>query len=439
MMNPRSLEVVPQALARRAFVKSAFVKARFLKPLLAGITVLWASTSFAAAQEKATVYRGARILPAGAPAIDQGVLIVAGGKIQAVGGSATPIPDGAVLVDCTGKTITPGLIDVSFRGGAAPNDLNEQSTEVTPQLRVLDSLDPEDPSFAHARQAGVTAVQVMPGTRNVIGGLGCVVKTFGSDPAAMVLKEDSGLRLVMGTEPSMGNRAIRGGNVDSMYYRRPTSRMGVVWEARKAFYEAKEAMQRTIGAAPPAANPGREVLMRALQGKLTVFTTARSEQDIRTALRLAHEFGYQTVIDEAQDAHFVIDELAQAKVTVLLGAPSATSVAGTAGGDGSDPRYATIGLLARRGVPFVITTGSNLASLDLVREAMFAVRAGLSPAQALDAVTILPARLLGLDARIGSLAAGKDADFVLWSHDPLDPAATAVSVHIDGNPVLESR
>jgi len=403
------------------------------------VPVLFLCATFAAAQEKTTAYRGARILPAGAPPIEQGVLVIAGGKILAVGGSATPIPDGAVVVDCSGQTITPGLIDASFRGGAAANDQNEQSGEVTPQLRVQDSLDPEDKSFARARQSGVTAVQVMPGTRNVIGGLGCVVKTFGSDPAAMVLKEDSGLRLVMGAEPSMGNRAIRGGNVDSMYYRRPTTRMGVVWEARKAFYDAKEAMQMTLGGAPPTANPGREVLTRALQGQLTVFTTARSEQDIRTALRLATEFGYKTVLDEAQDAHFVVDELAQAKVTVLLGAPSATAVAGTAGSDGSDPRYATIGLLARRGVPFVITTGSNLAALDLVREAMFAVRAGLSPAQAIDAVTILPARLLGLDARIGSLAAGKDADFVLWSHDPLDPAATAVSVHIDGNSVLESR
>jgi imidazolonepropionase-like amidohydrolase len=403
------------------------------------LTALLALAPLAHAQQKVTVYQGARLLPGGTAPIEQGVLVVAGGRIQAVGGPTTPIPDGAIVVDCTGKTITPGLIDASFRPGANPNDLNEQSSEVTPHLRALDSLDPEDPAFARARQSGVTAVHVMPGTRNVIGGLGCVVKTHGSDPAAMVLKEDASLRVVMGGEPSMGNRAIRGGSVDSMYYRRPTTRMGVVWEARKAFYDAKEAMQQTQGAAPPATSPGTEVLTRVLQGKLAVYTTARSEQDIRTALRLADEFGYKTVIDEAQDAHFVVDELAAAKTTVLLGAPSATVVAGTGGGDGADPRFATVGLLARRGVPFVITTGGNLASLDLVREAMFAVRCGLSPAQALDAVTILPARLLGIDARTGSLAAGKDADFVVWSHDPLDPAAVAASVHIDGNPVLESR
>lgn len=401
-----------------------------------------ASLLFAAAtsaQERTTVYKGARILVGGKPPIENGVLVVAGGKIQAVGGASTPLPEGAPTVECAGRTITPGLIDASFRGGAAPNDLNEQSEEVTPHLRVLDSLDPEDRSFTRARAAGVTAVHVMPGTRNVIGGIGCVVKTHGPDAAAMVLKSEASLRVVLGAEPSMGNRAIRGGSVDSMYYRRPTTRMGVVWEARKAFFDAKQALEQTLGQAPPPPNPGREVLARVLQGKLTAYTTARSEQDIRTALRIAAEFGYQTVIDEAQDSHLLADELAAAKVVVLLGAPSAATVAGTAAADGADPRFATVRLLAQHGVPFVITTGSNLAALDLVREAMFAARNGLDPAQALDAVTIEPARLLGIDDRTGSLAPGKDADFVIWSHDPLDPAAVAESVFIDGNSVLAPR
>jgi imidazolonepropionase-like amidohydrolase len=123
----------------------------------------------------------------------------------------------------------------------------------------------------------------------------------------------------------------------------------------------------------------------------------------------------------------------------MLGAPSATSIAGSAGQDGADPRSATVRLLADRGIPFVITTGSNLQSLDLVREAMFAVRNGLSATRALDAVTIEPAKLLGIDQRTGSLAKGKDADFVVWSTDPLDPASVAESVHIDGISVLALR
>jgi len=395
------------------------------------------ATTAANAQDQVTVYRGARILPADAPAIDDGVLIVHNGKVQAIGGASTPLPDAARIVECAEKTITPGLVDASFRGNSNIADLNEQSAEVTPHLRVLDCLDPEDPIFVKAREGGVTSVHVMPGTRNVIAGLGCAIKTHGSDPAKMVLARDASLRIVMGSEPSMGNRAIRGGRVDSIYYRRPTSRMGVVWEARKAFYDAKEEM--TLGAGPTRPDPGREILKQVLQGKLAAYTTARSEQDIRTALRLAAEFGYQTVIDDAQDAHYVIDELTEAKTTVLLGAPSATLVGGTAGRDGADPRSATVTMLARNNVPFVITTGSNDQALDLVREAMFAARNGLSPELALDAITILPARLLGIDGRVGSLASGKDADFVIWSHDPLDPAAVAESVCIDGMQVHSSR
>ncbi|MBX3465071.1 MAG: amidohydrolase family protein [Planctomycetes bacterium] len=409
------------------------VRTRWLVP------ALLASTAALAAQGQATAYLGARILPGGGPPIENGVLVVAGGKIVAVGGQGTAVPAGAATVDCAGRTITPGLIDASFRGGAALADLNEQGEEVTPHLRALDCLDPDDPAFARALAAGVTTVHVMPGTRNVIGGLGCVVKTAGAEPAARVLKDAASLRIVMGAEPSMGNRAIRGGRVDSIYYRRPTTRMGVVWEVRKAFHDARQALEQSVGAAPSPPSPGREVLARVLRGELTAYTTARSEQDIRTALRIAAEFGYQTVIDEAQDAYVVADELAAAKVTVLLGAPSAPQVAGPGSADGAEPRYATARLLAERGIPFVITTGSNFAALDLVREAMFAARNGMSVAQALDAVTIAPARLLGIDGRTGSLAPGKDADFVVWSHDPLDPAAVAESVHIDGNPVPASR
>jgi imidazolonepropionase-like amidohydrolase len=411
--------------------------------LAATAATLLAAAAFAApgahAQERATVYTNARIHPGGQPAIDDGVLVVGGGKILAIGKAGITIPDGATIVDCAGKVITPGLIDASFAGGAAPDDLNEQGGEVTPHLRVLDSLDPRDDAFVRARRAGVTTVHVMPGTRNVIGGLGCVVKTAGQDLDKMVLRTDASLRITLGAEPSMGNRAIRGGRVDSIYYRRPTTRMGVVWEVRKSFFDAQQARQQTAGAPADPPSPGTEVLMRVLQGKLTAVTTARSEQDLRTALRIADEFGYQTVIDEAQDAHLVVDELAAAKTTVLLGAPSAEDVSGTAGADGADPRARTVSMLAARGVPFVITSGSNRNALDLVREAMFAARNGLAPRQALDAVTIEPARLLGIDGRTGSLQVGKDADFVVWSHDPLDPAAQAESVHIDGISVLVSR
>src|SRR5262249_2535753 len=154
------------------------------------------------------------------------------------------------------------------------------------------------------------------------------------------------LRVVLGAEPSMGNRAIRGGTVDSIYYRRPTTRMGVVWEVRSHFYEAKDYLARSLAGGGGQPDRDLDVLVRVLQGKLAVVTTARSEQDLRTALRLGTEFGYTPVIDEAQEAHYVVDELAKAKVWVMVGAPSADRVAGSAGADQADPRFATLPALA---------------------------------------------------------------------------------------------
>ncbi|MBK8096314.1 MAG: amidohydrolase family protein [Planctomycetes bacterium] len=405
---------------------------------VATLLALAVGAATATAQDKITALRGARILPGGAPAIDNGVLLIAQGRIQAVGGASTPIPEGTVVIDVTGKTITPGLIDANWRFGTGSLDRNEQGDEVTPHLRVLDTLDPADRQFERTRAAGVTTVHVMAGTQNVIGGLGAVLKTAGQDVDAMVLGSETSLRVTMGSEPSMGNRAIRGGSVESIYYRRPTTRMGVVWEVRKAFYDAKEAMNQTLND-PQQQDPGLQVLMRVLKKELAVVTTARSEQDIRTALRLAAEFGYTTVIDEAQEAHYVIDELAAAKVWVLVGAPSADRVTGGGGGDGAEPRFSTLTKLAAANVPFVITTGTNQAALDLVREAMFAVRNGIDPQLALDSITVRPAQLLGLGDRIGSLAAGKDADFVVWTADPFDPTAVAAQVWCNGLTVSESR
>lgn len=407
-----------------------------LRPLVALFSAFALSLTVSA-QDVPTVWRGARVLT-GDAAIDDAVLVASGGRIETIGGPATAVPAGSRIVEARGMVITPGLIDAAWNGGGALGtaDQNEQSTEVTPSLRVLDSLDPMDKAIARVRNQGVTTVHVMPGTRSVIGGLSAVLQTWGKDQDAMVLSSEAAMRMTLGAEPSMGNRAIRGGTVDSIYYRRPTTRMGVIWSARRALYDAKESLDESLGEARVArtAQEGRdlEAMTRVLKGTLPMVTTARSEQDLRTALRLAAEFGYTPILDEAQDAHSVANELQQARVWVMVGAPSATSVGGSGGQDGAEPRYATLLRLRDAGVPFVITTGTNPSALELVREAMFAHRFGLTHGQALAAVTSQPAKLLGLADRKGALKPGMDADFVLWSADPFDPSSTPTSVVIGG-------
>jgi len=408
-----------------------------LRPALALFSAFALAVS-AMAQDEPVVWRGARVLTGDGQSIDDAVLVVVGGRIQTIGGPATAVPAGSRLVEARGMVITPGLIDAAWSGGSAVGamDLNEQSTEVTPSLHVLDTLDPMDKAIARVRSQGVTTVHVMPGTRSVIGGLSCVLQTWGKDQESMVLSSEAALRMTLGAEPSMGNRAIRGGSVESIYYRRPTTRMGVIWSARRALYDAKEMLDESQ-AQQQVARTAQErrdlsVLARVLKGTLPMVTTARSEQDLRTALRLSTEFGYTPVIDEAQDAHSVVAELSAARVWVMVGAPSASSVGGPGGQDGAEPRYATVLRLRDAGVNFVITTGTNANALELIREAMFAHRFGLTRDEALAAVTTQPAKLLGLQDKKGALKPGMDADFVVWSADPFDPSSTPSSVVIGG-------
>lgn len=386
------------------------------------------------------VLKGARVLPVGAPAIENGVVVIAGGKIQLVGGADSVLPQGARVVDCAGKVIVPGFVDAATTIGLAQRDLNEGSTEVTPQLRVLDALDPADKGWKRALNAGTTTVHTAPGNRNVVGGLGAVVKTQGATVAQMLLKDRSSLRVTLGAEPSQGNMAIRGGAPDSIYFRRPTTRMGVVWSLRKAFYDAiawreKRTIPGPDGKAPVLVdNPAFQTLLEAVDKKLPVRTTARAEQDIRTALRMAGEFGYETMLEEPVEAWRVVDLIAQAKCKVLFGAPSLRT-SGGARMDGADGRDSTLQALAKAGVPFAITTAGG--GDELLREALFAVRAGLPEAQALAAITLVPAQILGVQDRVGSLAAGKDADLVVLSGDPFDPTTKIESVFLNGKEVVK--
>jgi imidazolonepropionase-like amidohydrolase len=381
------------------------------------------------AQDRVTVLTGAKVYPVARPPLVPGVVVLSGGKIQMVGDAGTTIPDGAVVVDCTGMVITPGLIDAATTLGVESRDANEQASEVTPQMRILDAVDPADKAFWHARRAGVTTVQVSPGNRNPIGGLGVVLKTGGDTPADMLLRDDSCLRIAMGDEPSSGNRSPRRGSTDTLYVRRPTTRMGVVWTVRKAFYDALDyrAAKTAGGAEAPLEDAGREVLLRAIDRKLQVRTTARAEQDIRTALRLAEEFGYETVIEEGTEAYQLVDLLKAAKVSVVFGAPSVGHDV-----DGAVPRWHTLAVLAAAQVPFAIATGSRVGTDGLVRETMFAVRNGLPPDAALAAVTRDAARILGVEDRVGTLEAGKDADLVVWTREPFDPAATVRTTYLNG-------
>lgn len=409
-------------------------RAGFSGVMLTGSLLLAVPAAPAAAQESPVLLEGAKVFTGRGEFDDNLQILIQGGKILAIG-KQVPVPatDDLERLDLSGKWLTPGLVDGNTSLGLPSAHENEESSEITPHLRVLDAVDPASPDFRRAVRDGVTTAYISPGGKNVFGGLGAVCKTAGS---ARLLRERCGVRMTLGLMPSSGNRSFRTrGSPTSIYYRRPTARMGTIWEIRKAFYDAMDRRETRIG---PTVEPSAatQVLIDALDRKIDVRTMARSDQDIRTAVRLAEEFGIKIVLDGAQEAYYALDYIVAAKMPVIAAPPSLATAA-----DGATPHLDTLALLSGAGVPVAIQTGQatgSAAALPLIREATFAVRGGMSRRAALEAVTSVPATLLGVADRIGSLEKGKDADVVIWSRHPLHPSSRAERIYVDGIDVTDT-
>lgn len=362
----------------------------------------------------------------------QGALVtVSGGKIIAIAGGVEP-PEGALRV----AAITPGLIDMSARITRGLDSI-EQTSEVTPHLRVVESLDLFDRAWERQLREGVTTVLVPPPDRNVIGGLAVVLRT-GGEPTldARLVKADAALRGAWGNEPSIGNRPASG-RPTNVYARRPTTRMGVEWEWRKAYFDAAQSKRN-----PALAYPGHEVVLATLRGELPVFAQAWTTQDIRTAVFMAEEmkregFGeLRLILDAAAEAWKEPHLLVRSKTAVVL--PPFPAFGRT--GDGAFMAWDVAKELVDLGVPVAL---SSHASPDpdgtLALQAGYAQRGGLSFQQALAAVTRVPAELLGITDRVGTVAVGKDADLVLWNGTPFEFTTNVIGVVLQGELVVDPR
>jgi imidazolonepropionase-like amidohydrolase len=379
------------------------------------------------AQKQSWTIRADKVYTAAGDPLDGGVVKVSDGKISAVS-SGSARGDG--VLECA--AVTPGLIDLSVRIDTGSYSV-EQSTETPVALNVADSLDLFSYRWARELKSGVTTVLANPTDRGVIGGFGLALKTGGAPTLeARLLKNEVALRSSMGSEPSSGNRAPRGSRPATFYYRRPTTRMGVEWVFRKAFYDtlaaAKDATLRT---------PETDVLARVLKGDLPITVQAWATQDIRTAIYLKEEFGIpRMVLDAAADAWKEPALLVRSGVDVVLPpfAPQGNS------GDGSFFAYDTAKVLFDNGVRFALSGhGAAQPENRLRLQPGYAMSGGLSFDAALAAVTINPARMIGVDDRVGSIEVGKDADLVLWSGQPFQPTSRVIGVLLNGELVLDPR
>lgn len=359
-----------------------------------------------------------------------GTVRVRDGRIVALGAHLT-VPPGASVVDAAGGWLLPGFIDAHTHLGLheeaegwAGSDTNELTDPVTAGVRALDAINPADLAFADALAGGITTVNVNPGSGNPIGGLTVAIHTHGRTVDEMVLRSPSGLKSALGENPK---------RVYGEKKQMPSTRLGTASVIRNAFVEARNYLARIEfaedGKPPPARDLTSEALAEVLNGVIPWRQHCHRADDIATAIRIADEFGYRLVIDHGTEAHLIADLLAARNIPVLIG-PLFTSRSKV------ELRRRSLtnpGLLAAAGIEISIITDHPVVPINfLVHQATLSVKEGLDRETALRAITINPARVLGLDNQIGSIVVGKLADLVLWSGDPLDVMQRALQVFIGG-------
>ena len=382
----------------------------------------------------AVAITGGRVVPITGPDIESGTVVITDGRIAAVGESV-PIPDGAEVIDAAGSWILPGFIDAHAHVGVseeaegwAGQDTNEMTEPVTAQVRAIDAINPADLGFRDAISGGVLAVNVNPGSGNPIGGQTVALKCWGRTVDQMALRQPSGMKSALGENPK---------RVYGEQKKTPSTRLGTAAVIRGALVAAANYLERIDAEArkpeadrkPVERDLKLEALGLVLRKQIPWRQHCHRTDDIATAIRIADEFGYDLVIDHGTEAHLLADLIAGRGTPVIIG-PLFTSRSKV---ELRNRSLANPGRLANAGVTIAITTDHPVVPINfLVHQASLAVKDGLDRETALRALTINPARIAGIDDRLGSIEPGKDADLVIWSGDPLDVLSRAVRVFVDG-------
>ncbi len=369
------------------------------------------------------------------PDLERGcVLLGDDGKIVAVG-AELECPPGAQVIDAQGRLVTPGCVEAHCHIGLdneavgwEGKDYNEIVDPITPQMRAIDSINPQDEAFGKALQGGVTSACTGPGSANVIGGTFVAIKLAGSRVDDMIIKEPLAMKCAFGENPKRcyGQKMKKS----------PMTRMAVAALLRETLFKARRYRQDKEAGKSPAFDMKLEAMLPVLEKKIPLKAHAHRADDILTALRIAREFDVDITLDHCTDGATIVEELVKEGKPCFIG-PSFGSKTKI---ELANKSFATAGILNKAGVDVSIITDAPVIPLQyLPLCAGLAVREGMDPEEAWKSITIRPARATGIDHRVGSLEPGKDADVVIWTADPLtNVSARAWATIVDGKVVYSA-
>lgn len=362
----------------------------------------------------------------------KGDILVENGKISAIGRDIS-VTEGTEIIDAEGLQVYPGFVEAhchlgldNYACGFEGDDYNEMTDIICPQLHGCDGIYPQDPTLKMAAEGGVTCVATGPGSANVLGGTFVAIKTVGKRVDKMIVKNPIAMKCAFGENPK---RCYRDKSC--------SCRMDIASKLRETLKRARDYMERKEMAREdiskrPVYDPKLEALIPVLKKEIPLKAHAHRADDIFSAIRVAKECDVRLTLEHVTDGSLIAEELAEENYPVAVGPTfgHATKL------ELINKSFETPGILAKAGCQVSIITDSPVIPQQyLALCAGFAVQSGMDEFDALKAITINPARHIGVDDRVGSLEVGKDADIVIADGSPLISTTRIVKVLIDGNSI----
>src|ERR1051326_7966135 len=398
----------------------------------------------AATANETIALKGGKLLTITHGVIENGVVVMQNGRITAVGGAGTPIPAGAKVIDVSGMTVYPGLIDSETHLGLTEisadrmtNDEIEMSDEIMPHMHVYDAFHAETALIPVTRVNGITNAVVAPASQDTLPGQDSFIQLAGPSATEMLLVRDIAMPL------NFTGAQRRNQNFEQAKF--PFTRMGMAAQLRQAFIDAQDYEQKLAAydkkksdekekdkaGAPPKRDLKLEALLPYLQGKRPVVLAAEEPNDLQTALDLANEFRLKVILNHVTHSAGLLDKIAATKLPVIVGPiyeqPKES--------ERYDAVFRMPAELAKRGVKIAFASYDAHQARNLPYAAGYAAAFGLSPEEALKALTLNPAQMWGVDKDLGSLDTGKMANVVVANGDPLDVKTDVKHVFIQGQEI----